>query len=136
MQDQIKPVKIEVSNVRKLSVDEFAEKVNEEKTNNQNDNSDDSDSETKDKKDGGIFGKMKTIEEALAEKEQKRKEKQKKMDDMMEKKMRMKPFILFTGVKDNPIPYENKYMKAQFKKLKEVNESIKLPVIKEKLKKP
>ena len=75
MQDQIKPVKIEVSNVRKLSVDEFAEKVNEEKTNNQNDNSDDSDSETKDKKDGGIFGKMKTIEEAQAEKEQKRKEK-------------------------------------------------------------
>jgi hypothetical protein len=65
MQDQIKPVKIEVSNVRKLSVDEFAEKVNEEKTNNQNDNSDDSDSETKDKKDGGIFGKMKTIEKEL-----------------------------------------------------------------------
>ena len=27
----------------------------------------------------------------------------------------MKPFVLFTGVKDNPIPYENKYMKAQFK---------------------
>jgi len=61
-------VKIEVSNVRKLSVDEFAEKVNEEKTNNDNEqkksNSDDSDSENKENKDGGIFGKMKTLEEA------------------------------------------------------------------------
>lgn len=78
MQELIKPVKIEVSNVRKLSVDEFAEKVNEEKTNHENDHKSitgDSDSETKEKKDGGIFGKMKTIEEALAEKEQKKKEK-------------------------------------------------------------
>ena len=32
----------------------------------------------KKKKEGGIFGKMKTIEEALAEKEAKKKEKQKK----------------------------------------------------------
>ncbi len=79
-------MKIEVSNVRKLSVDEFAEKVNEEKTNNENENKShtgDSDSENKEKKEGGIFGKMKTIEEALAEKEAKRKEKQKKMDEMM-----------------------------------------------------
>ena len=41
---------------------------------------------------------------------------------MHEKRIRMKPFILFTVVKDNPIPYENKYMKTQFKKLKELNE--------------
>ena len=58
---------------------------------------------------------------------------------MKEKRMKMKPFVLFTGVKDNPIPYENKYMKAQFKKLRELNEKnqkLKLPVIKEKLKNP
>jgi hypothetical protein len=34
------------------------------------------------------------------------------MNEMHEKRIRMKPFILFTGVKDNPIPYENKYMKT------------------------
>jgi hypothetical protein len=42
--------------------------VNEEKINNDNEqkksNSDDSDSENKENKDGGIFGKMKTLEEA------------------------------------------------------------------------
>ena len=53
-----------------MSVDEFAEKVNEEKTNNDKGktNSYDSDDETKDKQEGGIFGKMKTLEEANAEK--------------------------------------------------------------------
>lgn len=35
------------------------------------------------------------------------------MEAMRIKKANMKPFVLFVGVKDNPLPYEKKYQKKQ-----------------------
>ena len=60
-----------------------------------------------------MFSNMLDPEKALQEKEKKRNEKIRLMNDMKRKKENMKPFVLFVGVKDNPLPYEKKYQKKQ-----------------------
>ena len=54
---------------------------------------------------------MMNVDNVLAEKAKKKEEKVKKIEEMRLKKERMRPFVLFTGIKDNPIPYEQTYLK-------------------------
>ena len=77
---------------------------------------------------------MKTVEEVLAEQQQKRDDKNRILRELNQKRLMMEPFELFYGVKDNPLPYEQKYKRNQLK-LKEEETGVKLPVIKGTLKK-
>ena len=63
-----------------------------------------------------IFGHVKTVEETLAEEKAKRVAKLALVDKIKEKAGAMRPFVLFTGVKDNPMPYEKMYLKNQAQK--------------------
>lgn len=63
-----------------------------------------------------IFGHVKTVEETLAEEKAKREAKLALLEKIKAKAKSMRPFVLFTGVKDNPLPYEKMYLKNQEKK--------------------
>lgn len=41
--------------------------------------------------------------------EEKRQHKKNLVSEMQQKQDQMRPFVIFVGVKDNPIPYEKKY---------------------------
>jgi len=73
---------------------------------------------------------MKTLEEVAAELEAKKEEKKRLLSDLKAKRANMRPLVVFTGVKDNPLPYEQKYLRSQ-QQIKE-KEAFKLPEIKEK----
>lgn len=60
-----------------------------------------------------VFGKMKTLEEVAAEQQAKKDEKKKMLTKLKAKRDNMRPLIVFTGVKDNPLPYEQKYLRTQ-----------------------
>jgi hypothetical protein len=49
---------------------------------------------------------MMNVDNVIAEKAKKKEEKQQKMKDLMIKRQNMRPFVMFSGIKDNPIPYE------------------------------
>jgi hypothetical protein len=53
---------------------------------------------------------MMNVDNVLADKARKKEEKKQKMDEMNRKKEKMRPFILFNSIKDNPLPYEQKYI--------------------------
>lgn len=57
-----------------------------------------------------LFAGMMNVDNVLADKQKKKDEKLKKMEEMNQKKLKMRPFVLFTSVKDNPLPYEHKYI--------------------------
>jgi hypothetical protein len=96
-------VKIEVLNQRKRSIDEFADKVDEEKAQNGDETQSD---KSKDEDTNNLFAGMMNVDNVLAEKAKKKEDKQKKVQQIMLNKERMKPFVMFSGIKDNPIPYE------------------------------
>jgi len=50
-----------------------------------------------------------------AEKDKKMKEKKSKVDKMKNKQAQMRPFVIISGVRDNPLPYEHKYREQQIK---------------------
>lgn len=127
-------VKIEVPNRRKTSEDDFIEKVKQEKdkaheaskagganekthvevtSQSQHGNQsprdkDDDDNQSKE----SVFGKMKTLEEVAAEQQAKKDEKKRMLTQLKTKRENMRPLVVFTGVKDNPLPYEQKYLRT------------------------
>lgn len=153
-------VKIEVLNRRKTSEDDFIEKVKQEKdkvaeaqnatggmatagaaerTNVEvtsqsqagdrgpaDGGKDDADAASKE----SVFGKMKTLEEVAAEQQAKKEEKRRLLTELKVKRENMRPLVVFTGVKDNPLPYEQKYLRSQHQTKEK--EALKLPEIKEK----
>lgn len=54
---------------------------------------------------------MESLEEKMAKEATRKSRKNAIINRMNEKKSRMYPFVFFTGVKDNPIPYERMYIK-------------------------
>ena len=72
---------------------------------------------------------MKTLEEVAAEQQAKKDEKKKMLSELKIKRENMRPLIVFTGVKDNPLPYEQKYLRTQAQTKEK--EAVKLPEIKE-----
>jgi hypothetical protein len=90
-------------------VDEFAMKVEIEKN-----EKDETESEKSDLLgNNNLFADMMNVGNVIAEKARKKEEKLRKMQEMKIKKQRMRPFIMFNGIKDNPIPYEQTYLKNQ-----------------------
>lgn len=107
-------------NQRKNSEDDFADKVAAEKGQKDGDETESvksvhSQNEEKTSNSNNLFAGMMNVDNVLADKAKKKEEKKRKMEEMHEKKSRMRPFVLFTSVKDNPIPYEKKYMQNQAK---------------------
>ena len=86
-------------------MDEFAAKVQEEKIENQGDETQ-SEKLDDDGTNNNLFAGMMNVDNVLAEKAKKKEDKQRKMEQLMLKKERMRPFVMFSGIKDNPIPYE------------------------------
>ena len=110
-------VKIEVLNQRKNSEDDFADKVAAEKGQKNDDDTEsevredpNSPNEEKTSNSNNLFAGMMNVDNVLADKARKKEEKKKKMDEMKRKKDNMRPFVLFNSIKDNPLPYEHKYI--------------------------
>jgi hypothetical protein len=115
-------VKIEVLNQRKNSEDEFADKVAEEKEENFGqvnvDKGEDTESAKSIEEEGNekthasnnLFAGMMNVDNVLADKARKKEDKKRKVAEMNERRENMRPFILFTSIKDNPLPYEQKYL--------------------------
>jgi hypothetical protein len=109
-------VKIEVLNQRKNSEDDFADKVAAEKGQKDDDETESAKSypkspnEEKTSNSNNLFAGMMNVDNVLADKARKKEEKKQKMDEMNRKKEKMRPFILFNSIKDNPLPYEQKYI--------------------------
>ena len=53
-----------------------------------------------------LFANMMNVDNVMAERARKKEEKIKKMEALKAKTERMRPLIMFSGIKDNPIPYE------------------------------
>jgi hypothetical protein len=54
---------------------------------------------------------MLNVDNVLAEKAKKLEMKKAKIEKLKEASAKMKPFELFVGVKDNPLPYEKRHQK-------------------------
>ena len=94
---------IEVMGQRKRSIDEFVSKVEQEKNQGEDTQSEKSNQV---EGDNNLFAGMMDVNKVLAEKQRKKVEKLKKVQMLSAKRQNMRPFVLFTGIKDNPIPYE------------------------------
>ena len=96
---------------------DFIEKVEQEKRENSGpgseENTIDNDSEEEAQKPKNLFASVLDPEALAAAKAKKKEDKRKLVDEMREKKASMKPFVVFIGVKDNPLPYEKKYRAQQ-----------------------
>ena len=53
---------------------------------------------------------MMNVDNVLADKARKKREKEAKLSQMKMKREQMRPMILFPGVKDDPLPYERFYI--------------------------
>jgi len=140
--------KIEVLKARRTSEEEFAAKVQEEKKQQkdqhidsneltQHEDSDD-DGLDRDKEDSisaeeknNLFAGIMNVDDVLAQKAKQKEEKRQKISDWKEKRARMRPLVLFTGTKDDPLPYQKNYKEAMNQEKFKAQQSPKASVLPE-----
>jgi len=105
-------------NVYKSSETDFIDKVEQEKRQALMDGHDSEDTKTVDggsddevkPKGPNIFANAMNPLKLKEEKARKIEDKKRKVQEMRIKQANMRPFVIFVGVKDNPLPYERKYI--------------------------
>ena len=79
-----------------------------------------------------MFSNVLNADQLKKNEKEKQDNKKKIVNEMADKQQLMKPFVIFIGVKDNPIPYEKKYRlknnvklhikEQEFDKMAKINE--------------